>query len=225
VLENIDPGGSYQRGGTMRVTGSDVWESTLIRWLTPLDENTQHFEASLNLFHQGIEFTFLNGQSAGETLGFDGRSYRVQGSEKIYERSSQVSLYLGPLQNYLEWHQTLLRNPTLTLQGVRTIRGSDYKVLFATQGPVQDLDSHDQYLVYVNSRTKRVDHVEFTMRALMDSYSGVVSYHDYQRVQGVLMPFRIDIGGDLLKPDVDHTIVLDSVDFAIHTPKGMDAGP
>lgn len=213
VLQNIDPGSNYQQGRILEVTGADVWESTVIRWLTPLDENTQRFEASLKLFGQGIEFTFRNGQSAGRTLGFDGQSYRVQGSEKTYERSSRVALYLGPLQNYLEWHQTLLRNPTLTLQGVRTIRGTDYLVLLATKGSIQDLDTHDQYLVYVNSRSRRVDYVEFTLRALMDSYSGVLHYRDFQRVQDILMPFRIDIGQGLTQPDVDHTIVLDSAAF------------
>jgi hypothetical protein len=60
VFGNIDPSQLYKQGRTMCVTASDIWESTFIRWLAPLDENMQKFKAQLKLYHKGIEYTFLN---------------------------------------------------------------------------------------------------------------------------------------------------------------------
>ena len=98
VFRNIDPSQRYQKGTTLRVTASDIWESTLIRSMTPLDENAQKFQAQLKLYHQGIEYMFLNGEKKGQTIGFDGRSYRYVGTEKAYEESSSIAFYLGPFR-------------------------------------------------------------------------------------------------------------------------------
>ncbi len=62
VLRQVDPFNRYQRGKVMRVTASDIWNSTLIRWMTPLDRDNQKFQACLALYHQGIEYTFLNSE-------------------------------------------------------------------------------------------------------------------------------------------------------------------
>lgn len=211
VLRNIDPSQRYRKGTTMSVTASDIWESTFIRRMTPLDENIQKFQAKLELHHQGIEYTFLNGEQKGQTIGFDGRSYQYMGTQKNYEESSSISLYLGPLQSYLEWSQTLLLNPTLQILGTKEIENIQYRVLYATEGPTQELEKYDQYLIYINTEKCRIDYIEFTMRKLMKSYKGVIHYQNHKRVQGVLMPFWIGIADDLLQPEFDHYFVVDSI--------------
>ncbi len=214
VLETIDPNQSYQQGKTMEVTATDIWKSTLVRWLTPLDENKQEFKARLKLYHQGVEFTFLNGDKKGQTIGFDGQSYKYIGPEKIYEESSSTSLYLGPLQSYIEWGQTLLRNPSLELLGTKDINNIPYRVVYVTDPPAEKLDDYDQYLIYINTQTGKIDYVEFTMRELMKSYRGVVHYRDYKMVEGVLMPFWIGIADGLEKPDFDHYFVITAIRFS-----------
>lgn len=213
VIRNIDPAQRYQKEATMRIIASDIWESTVIRWLTPLDENEQKFQAHLKLYHQGIEYTFLYGERKGRTIGFDGRSYQYDGTRKHYKESSKIALYLGPLQSYFEWHQTLLRNPTLETIGTKEINNINYLVLYATEGPTAELDEHDQYAIYVNTNSRRIDYIEFTMRKLMKSYTGVVHYRNHKRVQGILMPFWIGIADDLLQPAFDHYFVVESITF------------
>jgi hypothetical protein len=214
VFRNIDPSQRYQKGTTLRVTGSDMWESTFIRWMTPLDENAQKFQAQLKLYHQGIEYMFLNGKQKGQTIGFDGQSYRYVGTQKSYEESSSIALYLGPLQSYFEWHQTLLRRSALELIGTKRIKNVQYLICYVTEGSTQALDKYDQYLVYINTKSNRIDYIEFTMRKLMKSYKGVVHYQNYKMVQGILMPFWIGIADNLLHPHFDHYFVLESITFS-----------
>ena len=95
--QQIDPAGSYIPGKVLRVAGADVWNKPLLRWLTPLDENRQVFQAELNINHRGIAFTFLNGRKKGQFIGFDGRSYFKANGQIIYEERSSTALYLGPL--------------------------------------------------------------------------------------------------------------------------------
>lgn len=216
VLQAIDPQDRYRKGSRMVITATDIWESTIIRWLTPLDENRQRFQARLALYHQGIEFTFLNGDHTGSTIGFDGESYQVIESEKKYKKSATISLYLGPLQNYLEWHQTLIRNGTLKVLGTRQIRNIPYWVGFATQGPALELSRHDQFLVYINQKTHRIDYIEFTLRELMKSYRGVVHYQHHKVAQGMLMPYWIGIADDLDEPSYDHYFEVEAVAFKDH---------
>jgi hypothetical protein len=181
--------------------------------LTPLDENVQKFQAKLKLYHQGTEYKFLNGKKEGQAIGFDGRSYRYVGTKKVYEGSTSISLYLDPLQSYFEWHQTLLHSPTLEVIGTKRIKDVQYLISYVTEGPTQALDMYDQYLLYINAEKHRIDYIEFTMRKLMKSYKGVVHYKNFKRVQGVLIPFWIGIANDLLKPDFDHYIVVESATF------------
>jgi hypothetical protein len=217
VLLKIDPQGMYKAGKELRAKGADIWNKPYLRWLTPLDENRQLFQAELNLCHQGITFTFLNGRQNGQTIGFDGRSYALVNGRIVYEKRSSTALYLGPLQNYLEWHQTLIKNPTLQFAGVESIEGTDHWVLYAIEGNTQNtqhLAEYDQFLIYINVRTKQVAYVEFTLRELMKSYKGVVHYRDYRTVQGVRMPYWVGIADTILAPDFDHYIKIDQFVFS-----------
>ena len=213
ILGNIDPFGRYKEGLSMNVTASDIWESTFIRWLTPLDENDQKFQARLRLYHQGIEFTFLNGDQKGRTIGFDGRSYESAELQKVYKESTAISLYLESLQNYFEWHQTLLRSPGLEVMGTKEIENVSYLVVYVTSGTGNGLDTYDQYLIYLNTRDKRIDYIEFTMRELMKSYKGVIHYRNHKMVEGILMPFWIGIGADLPPTKLDHYFLVETIDF------------
>ena len=213
VIANIDPLKRYQESSSMEVIATDVWHSTIIRWLTPLDKNEQRFRAHLMLYHKDIEFTFLNGNQKDKTIGFDGQSYRYDGDRKVYEKSASISLYLGPLQNYLEWPRTLLDNSTMKLLGEKKVNGNLYWVFYATEGNTTELDQYDQFLIYINKHNKTVDYIEFTMRQLMASYVGVVHYKNYERVQGVLTPFWIGIADDLVDPGFDHVFKIESIRF------------
>ena len=213
ILETIDPFNLYQEGSSMDVVATDAWNSTIIRWLTPLDQNEQHFRANLKLFHKGIEFTFLDGDQKGKTIGFDGESYHYEGGRKIYEKSAAVSLYLGPLQNYMEWHRTLMNKKKLTLLGEKDVNSRSYWVVYATEGNASELDQHDQFLIYINKNSNTIDYIEFTMRKLMKSYVGVVHYQQYRRVKGMLMPFWIGVADDLTSPGFDHVFTITSIRF------------
>ena len=213
VLRQIDPFNRYQRGKIMRVTASDTWNSTLIRWMTPLDRDIQKFQARLALYHQGIEYTFLNGEKKEQIIGFDGKSYEYVKNEKRYTESAGSSLYLGPLQSYLEWCQTLMRHPTQKLLGMREINSIPYWIVYTVEGSDEKLDQHDQYLIYINAQNSQIDYVEFTMRDLMKSYKGVVHYKNHKMVQGILMPFWIGIADSIFQPDFDHYFTIELIEF------------
>jgi hypothetical protein len=213
ILKNIDPSNHYREGSSMDVVATDAWNSTIIRWLTPLDKNEQRFRAQLMLFHKGIEFTFLNGDQKDKTIGFDGRSYHYEGRRKIYEKSAAMSLYLGPLQRYLEWPRTLMSKKKLKLLGEKGVNNHSYWVVYATEGNTAELDQYDQFLIYINKNSNTIDYIEFTMRELMKSYVGVIHYKKHTRIQGILMPFWIGIADDLINPGFDHVFTIESIWF------------
>lgn len=213
VLQAIDPADLYSKKSSLRVKALDVWESTIVRWLTPLTDNRQQFEGRLNLFHQGVEFTYLNGDKKGNIIGFDGQPYEIAGKGKEYKDSSSIALYLGPLQSYFEWHQTLLRKGEHQLLGRKVMNNKPYEVVYVTEGRSENLEDYNQYLVYVNAETHLVEFIEFTMRELMASYKGVIHYRDYQPVQGVLMPYWIGIGDEIVNPSFDHYFEVSSIRF------------
>jgi hypothetical protein len=181
--------------------------------MTPLTDNRQKFEGRLALFHQGVEFTYLNGDKKGRIIGFDGQPYEITGNGKEYKDSSSISLYLGPLKSYFEWHQTLLRKGEHKLLGRKVMNNKPYKVIYVTEGQTSKLEDYDQYLVYVSAETHLVEFIEFTMWDLMTSYTGVVHYRDYQPVQGVLMPYWIAIGDEIANPSFNHYFEVSSIRF------------
>lgn len=146
----------------------------MIRQFTVATESEQKFRMTSN--NNSVDFQFLNGSRKGEIVGVEKyKSFTYTNGIKKYGNSNNILLYVKHLRDYIFWPQELRQKEILRNMPDKSIEQQKYKVVFASD--VSGLsDSIDQYLLFFNPVSHRIDYIQFTMRRLMKSYTGVLRY-------------------------------------------------
>ena len=194
--------------------GTDKWHSTWVRWLTPVTEAQQQFQATFQTDPYELEYRFLNGKRQDEIIGVDlNGTYVLAEGKRQYEDSSRIRLYLQPLRDYFEWPFTLFESPVLLYGGKKNINGRPYELIFATTGEPSPSNDQDQFLLYINAQTGTVDYLEFTLRELASFYRGALHYREFKIVNGLTVPAVIAVCDTVEDETPVHTIELSDIRF------------
>lgn len=209
-----DKSGRWDEFEHWTVTTRDIWESGFIRRLTPLTNNDQSILFDFAMDQSLAEMTFLDGKRADQTLGVDqkGEFVRVDGT-KEYRRVKKLANYLEPVRDYYFWPQTLVNSQTVLYAGEDIVGDVAYHKIFVTDGPVAPAAETDQYIVWLNKNSLRIEYIEFTLRSLLKSYRGVVAYSDYRDVEGLQLPHRLTLLDKVGSEDYSHEFQIQTMSF------------
>ncbi|MCG6916081.1 MAG: hypothetical protein LJE89_00910 [Deltaproteobacteria bacterium] len=210
---------TYTSYHSVRLQGSDVWHSSLVRFFTPVTEKEQKFEVVFSSSGSDIDYLYLSGKRKGEHIGiYKGKTYRTICREKEFADSSKIRLYLEPLVHYFQWPYTLYESPVLLYAGKKNIANETYHLLFASSGGVAATPEDNQYVIYINTRTYYVDYLDFTLRSLFESYKGTLHYRDLRTVQGLVVPFFIGVSDAVEDKDFVHEFYFSEIQFISKAP-------
>ncbi|UCG19980.1 MAG: hypothetical protein JSU80_09520 [Deltaproteobacteria bacterium] len=205
---------TYKSFNSVRLKGTDLWHSSLVRFFTPVTEQEQKFEVFFSTTGNEIKYLYLNGKRKGQYIGVEnGKTYRVMNEEREFAESSKIKLYLKPLQDYFQWPYKLYESQVLLYAGETNIENEPYHLLFASSGGVEASPEHDQYLIYINKKTYYVDYIDFTLRSLFESYKGTLHYRDLRAVQGLTVPFFIGVSDEVANKDFVHEFLFSEIQF------------
>ena len=210
---------TYTSYHSVRLQGSDVWHSSLVRFFTPVTEKEQKFEVVFSNSGRDIDYLYLSGKRKGERIGIDkGKTYRTIYREKEFADSSKIRLYLEPLMHYFQWPYTLDESPVLLYAGKKNVANETYHLLFASSGGVAATPEDNHYVIYINTRTYYVDYLDFTLRSLFESYKGTLHYRDLRTVQGLVVPFFIGVSDEVEDKDFVHEFHFSEIQFISKAP-------
>lgn len=205
---------TYKSYNSVRLKGTDLWHSSLVRFFTPVTEQEQKFEVVFSTSGREINYLFLNGKRKGQYIGIEkGKTYRAINQEKKFADSSKIRLYLEPLIHYFQWPYKLYESPILLYVGEEIIANETYHLLFASSRGVAASVEHDQYVIYINQKTHYVDYLDFTLRSLFESYKGTLHYRDLRNVQGLMVPFFIGVSDEVEDKDYVHEFYFSEIQF------------
>ncbi len=205
---------TYKSFDSVRLKGTDLWHSTLVRFFTPVTEQEQKFEVLFSTAGGEIKYLFLNGKRKGQYIGVEnGKTYRAINQEREFADSSKTKLYLEPLKHYFQWPYKLYESPVLLYAGEKNIGNESYYLLFASSGGVAASPEHDQYVIYINQQTYYVDYIDFTLRSLFESYKGTLHYRDLRTVRGLMVPFFIGVSDEVENKDFVHEFLFSEIQF------------
>jgi len=205
---------TYRSADSVRLKGTDLWHSSLVRFFTPVTEQEQKFEVFFSTAGDEINYLFLNGKRKGQYIGVEnGKIYRDINQEREFADSSKIRLYLEPLRDYFQWPYKLYESPVLLYAGEENIGNEAYYLLFASSGGVAASPENDQYLIYINQKTYCVDYIDFTLRSLFVSYRGTLHYSDLRTVQGLMVPFFIGVSDEVEEKDFVHEFRFSEIQF------------
>lgn len=185
---------------TYEATCTDRWERQMGLQLSPWrGENGAklRIRCALNTFDSQVEW--LEGQMKGEKLGIQSwQLYRqMPGSpaEKL-AADKDLNFILPTMQYFMELPSRLSHAPIVAFAGEKAEKGQVFDLIFVTwESP--EPNRNDQYLLYINRKTKRVERVTYTIRdnfmTTPKSFYGTALYSDFRQVEGVWLPFKMDV--------------------------------
>ena len=129
-----------------------------------------------------VSVEFLNGSDSGTVWGVDhSGAYKIElGKEKEYEEyweSEILSTYAAMFQI-----RPLISNaPRAVYLGKKHSHGENYDLIMVTYAESFKPDSrYDQFVVWINDQSKKLEKIEMTLRRFGKTASGCVIFDDYK---------------------------------------------
>lgn len=186
----------------VKVTMKDVWkDSFMTRMIIPKNLSGHKMEL---LFHPNLEnirLNFLEGKRKGTSWGIQQWStYKTNKAQKVtWKNDSNIKFYLPTYQYFMYMPFYLTEAQLITYAGERKLHGRSYDLVFATWGKYEPNKKMDQYLIWINKQNKQIDYVQFTVRDIMPMVVSTGKATDYKDVEGLKLPHKWTIIGNLKK--------------------------
>lgn len=155
--------------------------------------NPQRFRARTVLGTFTSRVRLLDGPQRGTTWGIQQwQAYAQSAPNEPIRRSESTAIefYLPTLHYFTELPFRLLRADVVVYAGTRSLNGQPYDLVLVTWDQLAPSLEHDQYLLWIDRETKRLEICRYTLRDAYDWATGTIFFDDYRTVQGVSVPFR-----------------------------------
>ncbi len=180
--------------------GLDAWKNyrgaefdMVAKWYTEssgwLDDPQMFHFTALQLGADDADLIFLNGPTKGEGWAIaDGRHFDIKNGEHIAKGGPDPHMKV-PVKNW--WFQFPFRISEAEFighAGTADIGGKTYELVYATWGSAEPNDTHDQYVIYIDPTSKRMEWLHFTHRKANPAAAISMNHADFHTVDGVLVP-------------------------------------
>jgi len=208
---------------TYTAMGTDEWKGLLGH----MGKLWPEAKARLKMdFHAGTftsRVTFLDGEQKGLVAGQqDWAYYEIRSDELLFKekQNPRISFGLSAYQYFFELLDRLDDVPVVYYAGQKPYAGKNYELVFASWETPEPHPEHDQYLLFLDPQTHRLQAASYTVR---DNYLpgasnlyGSILFDDFRKVEGAWIPFRQTVFLNGLSENTDqfiHELTLDSFVF------------
>lgn len=215
---------TWQRYITAEFVFRDEWDSALavVLGIEPWDgEDRVRIRVMRGGYDSRVDF--LDGPRKGEAWGLMGADYWAV-EDGVVEREPEDGE--GFVVRALVYLFTLPMRITdaeiITYDSQIRVGGQTYDRVLATWKSLEPNDA-DQYRVWINQGTGRIDLVDFTVRDQGGFLTSRAIFADYRKVGGVLIPFDVtvtDVGKTVDDPFL-HRVIMEEVGFDTFAPEAL----
>ena len=202
----------------VELTFRHTWDQAFLRtFFMPLEFSGQELSLLARPGSLDTRLTFLDGDWAGSARGMQG--------DGVYERSAdgvvdwtQDSATRFQLQGYRYFFFLpflLSEAELITFAGTQQLHGTTYDLVYVTWGRWEPHRGADQYLLWIDRATTRVDFVQSTVREMFARSVVGLALDDHREVLGIELPFSLVVLNDIADLDsVLHHIDVQGVEDA-----------
>lgn len=222
---------SIQAMGYENLSEIDTYEAkALFKWkfpwsIMPINSlpgskgNQVQFRFKPNSFDGQVEY--LEGSRKGNLYGLQSwQAYKKKANGTIdYTKDKKREWALAAFHYLMEGPWRLLKADIITYAGTTQLDGQDYDLVFASWQSPEPHKEHDQWLLYINQKTKFVDLANITIRDFFMPFppklaEGSVRYlKRTQTSEGVYFPTELVIQLMAPKKEKKHVYRISFEDF------------
>ncbi|MEM1321840.1 MAG: hypothetical protein AAGG75_16390 [Bacteroidota bacterium] len=154
------------------------------------DELPQKFQMTSRLGTDDSAFTLLNGMNEGQTWGVEGwRAYQVKNGVKEFMDNKKYQHKLIYKNYWFQFPFRIGEAPIIAYAGESTVNGKPYDLLYVTWGSEKANRQYDQYVLYLDKVSKRIEWLHFTLREKVKFMHITARFADFKTVNGIVAPF------------------------------------
>ncbi len=148
----------------------------------------------------------MNGNKKGETWGIQSwDTYKLNTNEDpILTENKDLKFWIPTYQYFIELPNRIQEATAIDYIGQKIINGVETEGVLASWNTVKPQNNIDQYVLWIDSKTKRLVKVEYTVRDFYKFITGAAYYENYKDFDGFLLPTEMPVESNLVKDGLLH---------------------
>lgn len=147
------------------------------------------------------QLKFVTSKKKGEIWGIQSwQTYRQKvGEELAFKKDKEIAFWLPTYQYFLEFPARIQKATALAYAGRKEIGGVDCEGILASWNTTDVQKETDQYLIWINRKTKQIVKLEYTVREKFKWLTGAAWYKGYKNYEGILLPSKMTVESNIKK--------------------------
>jgi len=110
-----------------------------------------------------------------------------------------MKFYLPTYQYFIEFPNRIQEATSIDYLGTKIINGIKSEGIIASWNTVAPQKDLDQYLIWIDAKSKRIIKIEYTIRDKFKFVSSEAYFHDYKDYGGIILPSTMPVKSNLKK--------------------------
>jgi len=176
---------------------SDTWRGMMGKMGKPWPEAKSELDFKFEIGTFNSQVTFLDGKRNGVSAGLlDWKYYeKEEGRDAEFVKvNKRINFALPAYHYFFEMVDRLKKAPIISYAGEKEFRGEKYDLVLCTWGTEKPHMEADQYIAWINKKTRMMDYSEYSLRENYlkvpgyKSFYGAIEMNDFQNIEGVMIP-------------------------------------
>ena len=155
---------------------------------------------------------FTSGEQKDQEWGIQSwQSYSKKPNESLtFKKNKDISFWVPTYQYFIEFPARISSANAYTYAGEKTIEGIACEGIIASWNSTEPQKEVDQYLIWIDKKTKLIVKLEYTVRDAYKFVAGAAIYKDYTTYEGIVFPARMPVESNLVKNGYLHEMRIKS---------------
>jgi len=141
----------------------------------------------------------------------DGQTYKLDnGSNALIDNNKDIKFWIPTYQYFVELPSRIQEVTAADYIGAQVINGVNTEGVLVSWGTIEPQKDLDQYIIWMNSESKVIVKVEYTVRDAYKFVAGAAYYNDYKNYNGLLLPSVMPVESNLLRSGYLHQMSIES---------------
>jgi hypothetical protein len=164
------------------------------RFANPYKNKYTSFELLLKPKTFNSQLKFTSGKEQGKTYGIENnQTYQIINQEKVFKKDKRTKFWLPTYQYFIEFPLRILEADKITYAGESSYDNKNYDLVMVSWQTLKPQKHIDQYLIWVNKQTHRIDILQYTIRDMSSLIKGTNFLTDYKNINGIWFPCKMKV--------------------------------
>ncbi|WP_025739908.1 hypothetical protein [Aquimarina pacifica] len=141
-----------------------------------------------------------SGKEKGDLWGIkDGKTYKRNKENIVFQDNKSYKFSMNTFQYFIEFPNRIIEANIIDYLGTKNIDGKVTEGVIVSWNKLEPQENIDQYIIWLDAKTKRIVLVEYTVREKIKFARGSAYFSNYKEFNGFLLPTKISSKSNIKK--------------------------